>query len=332
MDGGILRAGGVRQNGDLRRLGDALRADSREYADRAGVLGLHGIGLEQAVGVRLADLRAVERHGHTGGGTAVLFIDRDHAGHANRLRAGNDGVIRGQRQTHRRLRRRIGLAVRRGECDVGHGVRKLVDHRVQIRVDIKFQRGQLALDRGRCLEMQRQHGFLKAGLGVRQFAGHAVGIGHRRLTDVIVEVEHRDVRGADLAVRRDRQRIVAAERNKVGAGDADRRGICHRRAVYHKGSRFLDGIAKGIGHGDRHGVLAVLERQTHGRVRVGIVRLDRLAVDLDGRGLCVDAGAVLPVHIVVLCHGLNGVGSDDRVAVARERLAVDRHVVDDRII
>ena len=332
MDAVVGRAAGIGKYRDLRRLGDAVRSGGREHADRAGRLVLHGVGLEQAVGVRLADLGAVHIQRNAGRRAAVLVIDGDHAGHAGRLRAGNDGVIRRQRQTHRRLGRRVGLVVRCGERDVGHGVRKLVDHRVQIRVDIKFQRGQLALDRRRRLEVQRQHGLLKAGLGIHQFAGHAGGTRHVRLTDVIVEIEHRNVRRADFPVRRDRQRIVAAERDKVRAADADRGRIRHRVAGNDKGHGLFDRVTERIGHGDRHGVLAVLERQTHGRVRVGIVRLDRLAVDLDGRGLCVDAGAVLPVHIVVLCHGLNGVGSDDRVAVARERLAVDRHVVDDRII
>ena len=115
IDAGIARAGSVRQNGDLRRLANALCADSREHADRAGVLGLHGIGLEQAVDIGRADHVAVERHGHAGGGTAVLFIDCDHAGHADRLRAGLNAVVRRQRQTHSRLRRRIGLVTRCGE-------------------------------------------------------------------------------------------------------------------------------------------------------------------------------------------------------------------------
>ena len=331
MDGGILRAGGVRQNGDLRRLGDALRTDSREHADRAGVLGLHGIGLEQAVGIGLADLRAVERHGHTGGGTAVLFIDRDHAGHADRLRAGLDAVVCRQRQTHRRLGRRIGLAVRCGERDIGNRVRELVDRRVQTGVDLEGQCGQLALDRGRRLKVQRQHGFLKAGLGIHQFAGHTVGIGHRRLTDVIVEVEHRDVRGADLAVRRDRQRIVAAERDEVRAADTDRGRVLHI-AGNDKGRGLFDRVAKRIGHGDRHGVLAVLERQTDGRIRVGIVRRELLAVDLDDRCLGIDAGAVLTVHIVIRSDRFDCIGVDDGGAVVRKRLAVDRHVVDDRIV
>ena len=332
MDGGILRAGSVCQNGDLRRLGDTLRTDSREHADRAGVLGLHGIGLEQAVGIGLADLRAVERHGHTGGGTAVLFIDRDHAGHADRLRAGLDAVVCRQRQTHRRLRRRIGLAVRRGERDVGHRVRELVDRRVQTGVDLEGQCGQLALDRCRRLKVQRQHGLLKAGLGIHQFAGHAVGKLHRRLANIIVEVEHRDVRGADLAVRRDRQRIVAAERDEVRAADADRGRIRHRVAGDDKGRGLFDRVAELIGHGHRHGVLAVLERQTHGRIRVGIVRLELLAVDLDDRCLGIDAGAVLTVHIVIRGDRFDRVGVDDGGAVVRKRLAVDRHVVDDRVV
>ena len=331
MDGGILRAGSVCQNGDLRRLGDALRADSREHADRAGGLGLHGIGLEQAIGIGLADLRAVERHGHTGGGTAVLFIDRDHAGHADRLRAGLDAVVCRQRQTHRRLGRRIGLAVRRGERDVGYRVRELVDRRVQTGVDLEGQCGQLALDRGRRLKVQRQHGLLKAGLGIHQFAGHAVGIGHRRLADVIVEVEHRDVRGADLAVRRDRQRIVAAERDEVRAADTDRGRVLHI-AGNDKGRGLFDRVAERIGHGDRHGVLAVLERQTDGRIRVGIVRLEFLAVDLDDRCLGIDAGAVLTVHIVIRSDRFDCIGVDDGGAVVRKRLAVDRHVVDDRVV
>ena len=271
MDGGILRAGGVRQNGDLRRLANALCADGRERADRAGVLGLHGIGLKQAVGIGLADLVAVEIHGHTGGGTAVLFIDCDHAGHADRLRARLDAVVRRQRQTHRRLGRRVGLAVRRGERDVGHRVRKLVDRCVQAGVDLEGQCGQLALDWGRRLKVQRQHGLLKAGLGVRQFAGHAVGIGHRRLTDVIVEVEHRDVRRPDLAVRRDRQRIVAAERDKVRAADTDRGRVLHI-AGNDKGRGLFDRVAELIGHGHRHGVLAVLEIQTDSRICVGTIR------------------------------------------------------------
>ena len=155
IDAGIARAGSVRQNGDLLRLGHALRADGRERADRAGVLGLHGFGLEQAVGIGLADLVAVERHGHAGGGTAVLFIDRDHAGHADRLRARLDAVVRRQRQTHRRLGRRVGLSVRRGERNIGHRVRELVDRRVQAGVNLEGQCGQLALDRGGRLEVQR---------------------------------------------------------------------------------------------------------------------------------------------------------------------------------
>ena len=155
IDAGIARAGSVRQNGDLLRLGHALRADGRERADRAGVLGLHSFGLEQAVGIGLADLVAVERHGHAGGGTAVLFIDRDHAGHADRLRARLDAVVRRQRQTHRRLGRRVGLSVRRGERNIGHRVRELVDRRVQAGVNLEGQCGQLALDRGGCLEVQR---------------------------------------------------------------------------------------------------------------------------------------------------------------------------------
>ena len=271
MDGGILRAGGVRQDGDLRRLANALCADGRERADRADFLGLHGIGLKQAVGIGLADLVAVEIHGHTGGGTAVLFIDRDHAGHTDRLRARLNAVVRRQRQTHRRLGRRVGLAVRCGERDVGHRVRELVDRRVQAGVDLEGQCGQLALDRGRRLKVQRQHGLLKAGLGIRQFAGHAVGIGHRRLADVIVEVEHRDVRGLDLAVRRDRQRIVAAERDKVRSADADRGRVLHI-AGNDKGHGLFDRVAERIGHGDRHGVLAVLEIQTDSRICVGTIR------------------------------------------------------------
>ena len=271
IDAGIARAGSIRQNGDLRRLANALCADSRERADRADFLGLHGIGLKQAVGIGLADLVAVEIHGHTGGGTAVLFIDCDHAGHADRLRAGLNAVVRRQRQTHRRLGRRVGLAVRCGERNVGHRVRELVDRRVQAGVDLEGQCGQLALDRGRRLKVQRQHGLLKAGLGVRQFAGHAVGIGHRRLADVIVEVEHRDVRGLDLAVRRDRQRIVAAERDKVRSADADRGRVLHI-AGNDKGHGLFDRVAERIGHGDRHGVLAVLEIQTDSRICVGTIR------------------------------------------------------------
>ena len=271
MDGGILRAGSVRQNGDLCRLANALCADGRERADRADFLGLHGIGLKQAVGIGLADLVAVEIHGHTGGGTAVLFIDCDHAGHADRLRAGLNAVVRRQRQTHRRLGRRVGLAVRCGERNVGHRVRKLVDRCVQTGVNLEGQRGQLTLDRGRRLEVQLQHGFLKAGLGVRQFAGHTVGKLHRRLTDVIVEVEHRDVRRLDLAVRRDRQRIVAAERDKVRAADADRGRVLHI-AGNDKGRGLFDRVAELVRHGDRHGVLAVLEIQTDSRICVGTVR------------------------------------------------------------
>ena len=271
IDAGIARAGGIRQNGDLRRLANALCADGRERADRADFLGLHGFGLEQAVGIGLADLVAVEIHGHTGGGTAVLFIDRDHAGHADRLRAGLNAVVRRQRQTHRRLGGRIGLAACCGERDVGHRVRELVDRRVQAGVDLEGQCGQLALDRGRRLKVQRQHGLLKAGLGVRQFAGHTVGKLHRRLTDVIVEVEHRDVRRLDLAVRRDRQRIVAAERDKVRAADADRGRVLHI-ASNDKGRGLFDRVAELVRHGDRHGVLAVLEIQTDGRICVGTVR------------------------------------------------------------
>ena len=331
IDAGIARAGSVRQNGDLRRLANALCADGRERADRAGFLGLHGVGLKQAVGIGLADLVAVEIHGHTGGGTAVLFIDRDHAGHADRLRAGLNAVVRRQRQTHRRLGRRVGLAVRCGERDVGHRVCELVDRCVQAGVDLEGQRGQLALDRGRRLKVQRQHGLLKAGLGVRQFAGHTVGIGHRRLADVIVEIEHRDVRRLDLAVRRDRQRIVAAERDKVRAADTDRGRVLHI-AGNDKGHGLFDRVAELVGHGDRHGVLAVLERQTDGRIRIGIVRLDRLTVDLDGRRLCIDVGAVLTVHIVIRGDRFNRVGVDDGGTVARECLAVDRHVVDDRVV
>ena len=271
IDACILRAGSVRQNGDLRRLANALCADGRERADRADFLGLHGIGLKQAVGIGLADLVAVEIHGHTGGGTAVLFIDRDHAGHADRLRAGLNVVVRRQRQTHRRLGRRVGLAVRCGERNVGHRVRELVDRRVQAGVDLEGQCGQLALDRGRRLKVQRQHGLLKAGLGIHQFAGHTVGIGHRRLADVIVEVEHRDVRRLDLAVRRDRQRIVAAERDKVRSADADRGRVLHI-AGNDKGHGLFDRVAERIGHGDRHGVLAVLEIQTDSRICVGTIR------------------------------------------------------------
>ena len=272
MDAVVGRAAGIGKYRDLRRLGHALRADGRERADRAGVLGLHGIGRKQAVGIGLADLVAVEIHGHAGGGIAVFFIDRDHAGHADRLRAGLDAVVRRQRQTHRRLGRRVGLAVRCGERDIGHGVRKLVDHRIQIRVDIKFQRGQLALDRGRRLKVQRQHGLLKAGLGIHQFAGRTVGIGHRRLTDVIVEVEHRNVRRLDLAIRRNRQCIIAAERDKVGTTDADRGRIRHRVAGNDKGHGLFDRVAELVRHGDRHGVLAVLEIQTDSRIRVGTIR------------------------------------------------------------
>ena len=271
IDTGILRTGSVRQNGDLRRLGNALRSGCCELADRSGCQFLHSEGLEQAVGIGLADLRAVERHGHAGGGTAVLFIDCDHAGHADRLRAGLNAVVRRQRQTHRRLGRRVGLAVRCGERNVGHRVRKLVDRCVQTGVNLEGQRGQLTLDRGRRLEVQLQHGFLKAGLGVRQFAGHTVGKLHRRLTDVIVEVEHRDVRRLDLAVRRDRQRIVAAERDKVRAADADRGRVLHI-AGNDKGRGLFDRVAELVRHGDRHGVLAVLEIQTDGRICVGTVR------------------------------------------------------------
>ena len=271
IDTGILRTGSVRQNGDLRRLGNALRSGCCELADRSGCQFLHSEGLEQAVGIGLADLRAVERHGHAGSGTAVLFIDRDHAGHADRLRAGLNAVVRRQRQTHRRLGRRVGLAVRCGERNVGHRVRKLVDRCVQTGVNLEGQRGQLTLDRGRRLEVQLQHGFLKAGLGVRQFAGHTVGKLHRRLTDVIVEVEHRDVRRLDLAVRRDRQRIVAAERDKVRAADADRGRVLHI-AGNDKGRGLFDRVAELVRHGDRHGVLAVLEIQTDGRICVGTVR------------------------------------------------------------
>ena len=314
IDAGIARAGGIRQNGDLRRLANALCADGRERADRA----------EQAVGIGLADLVAVEIHGHTGGGTAVLFIDRDHAGHADRLRAGLNAVVRRQRQTRSRLGGRIGLAACCGERNVGHRVRELVDRRVQAGVNLEGQCGQLALDRGRRLKVQRQHGLLKAGLGIHQFAGHTVGIGHRRLTDVIVEVEHRDVRRANLAVRRNRQRIVAAERDKVRAADTDRGRVLHI-AGNDKGHRLFDRVAELIGHGDRHGVLAVLERQTDGRIRVGIVRLDRLAVDLDRRRLCVDAGAVLTVHIVIRSDRFDRVGVNDGSAVARD-------VVDDRVV
>ena len=331
IDAGIARAGSVRQNGDLRRLTNALCAGGRERADRADCHFLHGRSLEQAIGIGLADLVAVEIHGHIGGGTAVLFIDRDHAGHADRLRAGLDAVVRRQRQTHRRLGRRVGLAVRRGERDVGHRVRKLVDRCIQAGVDFKGQRGQRTLDRSRRLEVQRQHSFLEAGLGIHQFAGHTVGIGHRRLTDVIVEVEHRDVRGADLAIRRDRQRIVAAERDEVRAADADRGRVLHI-AGDDKGRGLFDRVAERIGHGDRHGVLAVLERQTDGRIRVGIVRLNRLAVDLDRCRLCIDAGAVLTVHIVIRGDRFDRIGVDDGSTVARERLAVDRHVMDDRVI
>ena len=79
-------------------------------------------------------------------------------------------------------------------------------------------------------------------------------------------------------------------------------------------------------------MLAVLERQTDGRIRIGIVRLDRLTVDLDRRRLCVDAGAVLTVHIVIRGDRFDRVGVDDGGTVARERLAIDRHVVDDRVI
>ena len=79
-------------------------------------------------------------------------------------------------------------------------------------------------------------------------------------------------------------------------------------------------------------MLAVLERQTDGRIRIGIVRLDRLAVDLDRRRLCVDAGAVLTVHIVIRSDRFDRVGVNDGSAVARERLAIDRHVVDDRVV
>ena len=271
IDAGIARAGGIRQNGDLRRLANALCADGRERADRADFLGLHGFGLEQAVGIGLADLVAVEIHGHTGGGTAVLFIDRDHAGHADRLRSGLNAVVRRQRQTRSRLGGRIGLAACCGERNVGHRVRELVDRRVQAGVNLEGQCGQLALDRGRRLEVQFEHGFLKAGLGVRQFAGHTVGKLHRRLTDVIVEVEHRDVRRLDLAVRRDRQRIVAAERDKVRAADADRGRVLHI-AGNDKGRGLFDRVAELVRHGDRHGVLAVLEIQTDGRICVGTVR------------------------------------------------------------
>ena len=77
---------------------------------------------------------------------------------------------------------------------------------------------------------------------------------------------------------------------------------------------------------------AVLERQTHGRIRVGIVRLEFLAVDLDDRCLGIDAGAVLTVHIVIRGNCFDCVGVDDGGAVVRERLAVDRHVMDDRVI
>ena len=271
IDAGIARAGGIRQNGDLRRLANALCADGRERADRADFLGLHGFGLEQAVGIGLADLVAVEIHGHTGGGTAVLFIDRDHAGHADRLRAGLNAVVRRQRQTHRRLSRRIGLATRCSERNVGHRVRELVDRRVQAGVNLEGQCGQLALDRGRRLEVQFEHGFLKASLGVLQRASHAVGIGHRRLADIIVEVQHRDVCGLDLAVRRNRQRIVAAERDKVRAADTDRGRALHI-AGNDKGHGLFDRVAELVGHGDRHGVLAVLEIQTDSRICVGTIR------------------------------------------------------------
>ena len=271
IDAGIARAGGIRQNGDLRRLANALCADGRERADRADFLGLHGFGLEQAVGIGLADLVAVEIHGHTGGGTAVLFIDRDHAGHADRLRAGLNAVVRRQRQTRSRLGGRIGLAACCGERNVGHRVRELVDRRVQAGVNLEGQCGQLALDRGRRLKVQRQHGLLKAGLGVLQRASHAVGIGHRRLTDVIVEVEHRDVRRPDLAVRRNRQRIVAAERDKVRAADTDRGRALHI-AGNDKGHGLFDRVAELVRHGDRHGVLAVLEIQTDSRICVGTIR------------------------------------------------------------
>ena len=272
IDTGILRTGSVRQNGDLRRLGNALRSGCCELADRSGCQFLHSEGLEQAVGIGLADLRAVERHGHAGSGTAVLFIDRDHAGHADRLRAGLNAVVRRQRQTHRRLGRRVGLAVRCGERDVGHRVRKLVDRCVQTGVNLEGQRGQLTLDRGRRLEVQLQHGFLKAGLGVLQRAGHAGGIGHRRLANIIVEVQHRDVRGLDLAVRRDRQRIIAAERDKVGTADADRGRIQQRVAGDDESHGLFHRIAELIGHGHRHGVLAVLEIQTDSRICVGAIR------------------------------------------------------------
>ena len=271
IDAGIARAGGIRQNGDLRRLANALCADGRERADRADFLGLHGFGLEQAVGIGLADLVAVEIHGHTGGGTAVLFIDRDHAGHADRLRAGLNAVVRRQRQTHRRLGGRIGLAACCGERNVGHRVRELVDRRVQAGVNLEGQCGQLALDRGRRLEVQFEHGFLKASLGVLQRASHAVGIGHRRLADIIVEVQHRDVCGLDLAVRRNRQRIVAAERDKVRAADTDRGRALHI-AGNDKGHGLFDRVAELVRHGDRHGVLAVLEIQTDSRICVGTIR------------------------------------------------------------
>ena len=79
-------------------------------------------------------------------------------------------------------------------------------------------------------------------------------------------------------------------------------------------------------------MLAVLQRQADGRIRIGIVRLDRLAVDLDGRRLCVDVGAVLTVHIVIRSDRFDRIGIDDSGAVARERLAVDRHAADDRVI
>ena len=180
--------------------------------------------------------------------------------------------------------------------------------------------------------MQFEHGFLKAGLGVLQRAGHAGGIGHRRLANIIVEVQHRDVRGLDLAVRRNRQRIIAAERDKVGTADADRGRIRQRVAGDDESHGLFHRIAELIGHGHRHGVLAVLQRQADGRSRVGIIRLDLIAVDFNRRCRRIDAGAVLTVHIVIRSDRFDRVGIDNGGAVARERLAVDRHAADDRII
>ena len=304
--------------------------------------GSHGIGGQSAVFGSGADLGAVELHGDIGSGQTLDVIDSD--GAVSAVNHGADGYVVVGNHGQNGVAVSIGAhsAVHIGEGDVADTVLQVVHLGVNGGGNIEADRCHSAGETCLSGDRQGQSALLVAGGEELIFAGDtlcegddgsavdAAACAGGGSTEVGIDVNDGHFDLVDSAFHGEIHDINAAQGDDAVAAEGDI-GILSAFHSHVELTGHGNGVAVAVGDSDGNGMVAVAQGGTGHGLAVVAVAGDVLAVDEDGGGSGVNAGAVLALGIVECGLDLHVSLGDDGGAIGCQFHAVDGEGVDDGV-